>query len=240
MADPSLSPNDDLVRAAIAASSFALENAQLETALRDQLTEVRESRLRIIEAGIIERQRLERNLHDGAQQRLLALKVMLATAESDVSDAGAHAVITRVRSELGQVLEELRDLAHGLHPAVLTQLGLDQAITSMAERYTIPIDVSLPPGRFGESAEITAYFFIAESITNAIKHARARRITVTGERAGASLHITVGDDGLGGASISAGTGIRGVIDRVRAVGGEVRLDSPAGRGTRIRAEIPCA
>ena len=145
LADPSLSARDDLVRAAIAASSFALENAQLEAALRDQLQEVRASRLRIIEAGMTERRRLERDLHDGTQQRLLGLKIMLAAAESDTADAAASALIGRVRAELGQVLDELRDLAHGIHPAALSQVGLDQAIRSMAERYTIPIDVSLPP-----------------------------------------------------------------------------------------------
>ncbi len=240
LADPSLSPGDDLVRAAIAASSFALENAQLEAALRDQLREVRASRLRIIEAGITERRRLERDLHDGTQQRLLGLKIMLAAAESDTTDPAASAVIGRVRAELGQVLDELRDLAHGIHPAALSQVGLDQAIRSMAERYTIPIDVSLPAGQFGDAAELTAYYLIAECITNAIKHARARRITVRGEKAGGTLHITVADDGQGGASVAAGTGLRGVIDRVRGIDGDLELDSPAGHGTQIRAHIPCA
>jgi signal transduction histidine kinase len=240
VADPSLSPHDDLVRAAIAASAFALENAQLEAALRAQLQEVRDSRLRIIEAGMKERLRLERDLHDGTQQRLLALKIMLAAVEGDVTDAGARAVLSRVRGELGEVLDGLRDLAHGIHPAVLTQFGLDQAITSMAERYTVPIDVRLPPGRFGDPAELTAYFVIAEAVTNAIKHAGARRISVRGRRSGDVLEITVTDDGKGGAWAAAGTGLGGVIDRVRGVGGEAELDSRPGQGTTIRAQIPCA
>ena len=240
VADPSLSPNDDLVRAAIAASSFALENAHLEAALRAQLQEVRDSRLRIIEAGTEARRRLERDLHDGTQQRLLALKIMLAAAESDVGDQQAQAVIARVRSELGQVLDELRDLAHGIHPAVLSQVGLDQAIASMAERYAIPIRVDLPAGRFGEEAEITAYFLIAESVSNAIKHANCRAITISGARADGYLVVSVADDGAGGACLAAGLGLRGVLDRVRGVGGEVDIDSPAGRGTRIEARIPCA
>jgi signal transduction histidine kinase len=239
VADPSLSPNDDLVRAAIAASSFALENAQLEAALRAQLQEVRDSRLRIIEAGTAARRRLERDLHDGTQQRLLGLKIMLSTAEADVTDQRAQAVIGRVRSELGQVLDELRDLANGIHPAVLSQVGLDQAIASMAERYDIPIQVDLPPGQFGEEAEVTAYFLIAESITNAIKHAACRRITVRGERADGFLVITVADDGQGGAVPAAGLGLRGVLDRVGGVGGDMDIDSPAGRGTTITARIPC-
>lgn len=240
LADPSLSPHDDLVRAAIAASSFALENAQLEAALRAQLQEVRASRLRIIQAGITERRRLERDLHDGTQQRLLALKIMLAAAEADTTDTRARAIISRIRNELGQVLDELRDLAHGLHPAALSQLGLDQAIRSMAERYTIPIDVSLPQDRFDDAAELTAYYVIAESITNAIKHAQARRIMVCGEESDGWLLITIADDGRGGASVSAGSGLRGVIDRIRGIGGDLELDSPAGHGTQIRAQIPCA
>jgi signal transduction histidine kinase len=209
-------------------------------ALRAQLQEVRESRLRIIEVGLAERRRLERDLHDGTQQRLLGLKIMFAAAEADVDDSATRAVIGRIRSELATVLDELRDLARGIHPAVLTQVGLAGAVQSLAEHYTMPIEIDLPAGRFTESAELTAYFVIAESITNAIKHAGAREITVTGTRAGGSLRIEIADDGKGGASASAGTGISGVIDRVRAVGGDVSLESPAGHGTRIKVSIPCA
>jgi signal transduction histidine kinase len=240
LADPSLSANDDLVRAAIAASSFALENAQLQAALRAQLQETRDSRLRIIEAGVSERRRLERDLHDGTQQRLLALKIMLAAAESDETDQGTRALIARIRSELGLVVDELRDLANGIHPAVLSQVGLDQAIKSMAERYTVPIDVSIPPGRFPDTAELTAYFVIAESVTNSVKHARARRIGVRGDWASGFLRVEITDDGQGGACADAGTGIRGIIDRVRGIGGDLVLDSPPGAGTRIEARIPCA
>ncbi len=240
LADPSLSPNDELVRAALTASSFALENVQLEEALRAQLQEVRESRLRIIEAGVAERRRLERDLHDGTQQRLLGLKIMLAAAEADIDDGAARAVIGRIRSELGSVLSELRDLAHGIHPAVLSQVGLAQAVQSLADRYTTPVQVDLPAGRLPESAELTAYFVIAESITNAIKHADAGEITVTGTLADDSLRIEIADDGKGDASVSAGTGIRGLIDRVRGVGGDLIVESPAGLGTRIEVRIPCA
>ena len=240
LADPSLSPHDDLVRAALAASSFALENVQLEEALRAQLQEVRESRLRIIEAGVAERRRLERDLHDGTQQRLLGLKIMLAAAEADIDDGATRAVVGRIRSELGSILSELRDLAHGIHPAVLSQVGLAQAVQSLADRHTTPVQVDLPAGRFPESAELTAYFVIAESITNAIKHANASEITVTGTLADDSLRIEIADDGDGGARVSAGTGIRGLIDRVRGVGGDLLLESPAGHGTRIKVRIPCA
>jgi signal transduction histidine kinase len=240
LVDPSLSVNDDLVRAAVAASSFAMENAQLQTALRAQLQELHDSRLRIIEAGVNERRRLERDLHDGTQQRLLGLKIMLAAAESDETDQGTRALIARVRSELGVVVDELRDLANGIHPAVLSQVGLDQAIKSMAERHNVPIDVAIPPGRFPDTAELTAYFVIAESVTNSVKHARARRIGVRGDHGGGWLRIEITDDGQGGACPDAGAGIRGLIDRVRGVGGDLVLDSPAGAGTRIEARIPCA
>jgi signal transduction histidine kinase len=240
LADPSLSANDDLVRAAMAASSFALENAQLQAALRAQLQELHDSRLRIIEAGVNERRRLERDLHDGTQQRLLGLKIMLAAAESDETDPGTQALIARVRSELGVVVDELRDLANGIHPAVLSQVGLDQAIKSMAERHNVPIDVAIPPGRFPDTAELTAYFVIAESVTNSVKHARARRIGVRGDWENGWLRVEITDDGKGGACPDAGAGIRGLIDRVRGIGGDLDVHSPPGAGTRIEARIPCA
>jgi signal transduction histidine kinase len=122
----------------------------------------------------------------------------------------------------------------------LTQVGLAQAVQSLADRYTTPVLVDLPAGRFAESAELTAYFVIAESVTNAIKHAEASEIMVTGARVNSWLQIAVADDGKGGASAEAGTGIRGVIDRVRGVGGDLVLQSPAGHGTRIEMRIPCA
>ena len=240
LADPSLPADDDLVRAAVAASSYVLENALLETALGEQLQEVRDSRLRIIQAGIAERSRLERDLHDGTQQRLLALKIMLSAAEADAVTPSVRAMIGRVRSELGTVIDELRDLARGIHPAVLSQVGLEQAIRSLAEQYTIPVDVRLPEGRFDEAAELTAYFVIAESVTNAIKHAAASRISIRGDKAGGLLRITIADDGRGGAGTGGGTGISGLIDRVRGVGGDIEIDSPPGQGTRIRLVLPCA
>jgi signal transduction histidine kinase len=239
LADPSLSASDDLVRAAVAATSFALENAQLEAVLADQLHEVRESRRRIIQAGIVERRRLEHDLHDGIQQGLQGLHVMLAAAEADTTDEASRAFIGRIGKELALVIDELRDLAHGVHPGVLSQVGLAEAVRTMAGRYTVAIDVDLPPGRFGENCELTAYYVIAESITNAIKHARAGRIAVQGAHRDGWLLVTISDDGQGGASATAGMGISGILDRVRGIGGEAELDSPPGRGTQIRVRIPC-
>ena len=240
LADPSLSASDDLVRAAVAATSFALENAQLEAALADQLQEVRESRRRIIHAGIAERRRLEHDLHDGIQQGLQGLHVMLSAAEADTSDAASRAFIGRIGKELALVIDELRDLAHGVHPGALSQVGLAEAVRTMAGRYTVAIDVDLPPGRFGEDCELTAYYVIAESITNAIKHARASLIAVQGEHRDGWLLVSVADDGQGGARADAGMGISGILDRVQGIGGEAELHSPPGRGTTIRARIPCA
>ncbi len=239
-ADPSLSASDDLVRAAVAATSFALENAQLEAVLAAQLHEVRESRRRIIQAGIIERRRLEHDLHDGIQQGLQGLHVMLAAAEADTTDEASRAFVGRIGKELALVIDELRDLAHGVHPGVLSQVGLAEAVRTMAGRYTVAIDVDLPSGRFGEDCELTAYYVIAESITNAIKHARAGRITVHGEKCDGWLRVTISDDGQGGASADAGIGIRGILDRVHGIGGDAELHSPPGQGTQIRAGIPCA
>ena len=240
LADPSLSASDDLVRAAVAATSFALENAQLEVALADQLQEVRESRRRIIHAGIAERRRLERDLHDGIQQGLQGLHVMLSAAEADTTDDASRAFVGRIGKELALVIDELRDLAHGVHPGVLSQVGLAEAVRTMAGRYTVAIDVDLPPGRFGEDCELTAYYVIAECITNAIKHARASLIAVQGERCGDWLLVSIGDDGRGGASAAAGMGISGIFDRVQGIGGEAELHSPPGRGTTLRVRIPCA
>jgi len=240
VADPSLSIDDDLVRAAVAATAFALENAQLEAALTDQLREVHQSRLRIIQAETTERRRLERDLHDGTQQRLVAISIMLGAAEADTTAEPVRAILSRAGTELAQVIEELRDLAHGIHPGVLHQVGLEKAIRTMAERYPFPIDVALPPGRFSEGAELTAYYVIAEAISNAVKHARARRITISGEASGDWLSIAISDDGLGGARADAGTGISGIIDRARAIDGEAGVESAPGQGTRIWARIPCA
>ncbi len=239
LADPVLSAHEDLVQAAITASSLALENSHLQAALQAQLKEVRASRQRIVEAGISERRRLEHDLHDGTQQRLLALKVMLGAAEAEVDNAAARAMITRIRTEIGQVFDELRDLAHGIHPAVLSQVGLASATVTMAEKHLVPIDVVLPDRRFPEATELTAYFVISEAISNAVKHASADRIRIRGREIDHSLQVEITDNGRGGARVADGTGIAGLADRVRALGGDLSVHSVDGQGTRLRASIPC-
>jgi signal transduction histidine kinase len=240
LADPVLSAHEELVQAAITASSLALENSHLQAALQAQLKEVRASRLRIVEAGMSERRRLEHDLHDGTQQRLLALKVMLGAAEAEVDNAAARATLSRIRQELGQVFDELRDLAHGIHPAVLSQVGLASATVTMAENHLIPIDVNLPDRRFPEATELTAYFVISEAISNAVKHASADRIRIRGREVDHSLRVEITDNGRGGARITDGTGIAGLADRVRALGGDLSVHSADGQGTRLEASIPCA
>jgi signal transduction histidine kinase len=199
------------------------------------------SRARILEAGDTERQRLEHDLHDGAQQRLTALAVRLDSA-ADVSRADpdrAPALFEQAGTELSLAIDDLRQLAHGLHPAVLSQLGLVSAVRDVAARSVVPITLAqLPAERVGAGAEATGYYVFAEALTNAQKHAHAAAITVRIVVAGDALRVEVADDGIGGAAESAGTGLQGLRDRVEALGGGFDVDSPLHGGTRVRASIP--
>jgi signal transduction histidine kinase len=199
------------------------------------------SRVRILETADTERQRLEHDLHDGAQQRLTALAVRLDSA-ADVSrdDPGrAAALFEEAGAELSLAIDELRQLAHGLHPAVLSQLGLASAVRDVAARSVVPITLAaLPTQRAGPATEAAGYYVFAEALTNAHKHARASAITVRIVVAGGALHVEVADDGVGGAAESAGSGLQGLRDRVEAVGGQFAVDSPRHRGTRVSASIP--
>jgi signal transduction histidine kinase len=201
------------------------------------------SRVRILEAGDAERERLERDLHDGAQQRLTALAVRLdSDAYAARADPGRGAALfEEARTELELAIDELRQLAHGLHPAVLTQLGLASAVRNVAARAGVPITLTeLPSRRVPATAEATAYYVFAEALTNARKHARAEGIVVRIAIVGDALEVEVVDDGIGGASEAAGSGLQGLHDRVEAVGGAFAVYSPAGRGTRVAASIPLA
>ena len=201
------------------------------------------SRARLVEAGDGERRRLEHDLHDGAQQRLTALAVRLDRA-ADVSreDPGrAAGMFEEAGAELSLAIDELRQLAHGLHPAVLSQMGLASAVRDVASRSAVPIRLAaLPSGRLAERVEATGYFVFAEAVTNAQKHARAASITARLVIVDGALTVDVADDGVGGAVASHGSGLEGLRDRVEAVGGSFALDSPRGRGTRVRAVIPLA
>jgi signal transduction histidine kinase len=196
------------------------------------------SRARLVDAADGERRRIERNLHDGAQQRLVAVAVRLRTAQ-ELDPARAGAAIARAEAELQEAIEELRRLAHGIHPPVLTELGLAGAVREVAGRATMPVVLGeLPAMRFDDTTEATAYYVVSEAIANAQKHSGADAIRVRVALGPSVLHVEVADDGAGGAIETPGSGLEGLRDRVEAVGGTFALDSPAGRGTRIHAVIP--
>jgi signal transduction histidine kinase len=209
---------------------------------REELAErLRASRARLVEAADTERRRLERNLHDGAQQRLTALAVRLGIAADAARQDPIMAapIIGDAGTELSLAIEELRELARGIHPAVLTRLGLVKAIEGIAERSAVPIELSeLPSARVDPAAEATAYYVVAEAVTNAQKHAQASTIRIRAAVARRTLHVEVVDDGVGGATETAGFGLQGLRDRVEATGGALRVESASGRGTRIAAAIP--
>jgi signal transduction histidine kinase len=241
--DPALLEQPELLEAVTRVLRLALENERLESELRVQLQAVTESRERIVTTAEEERRRLERDLHDGAQQRLVA--VMLALQQARTSATG-EAVPRVVRDQLDvaadqttEAIRELRELARGIHPAILEDEGLGAAVGALARRAGIPVEVRLDlDGRLPRLAESTAYFTIAEALTNTQRHARASHATVRLAKVGATLELEVTDDGAGGAEPERGTGLRGLADRVAAVGGNLEVESETGRGTRIRVTIP--
>jgi signal transduction histidine kinase len=240
--DPVLLERRALLTAACAAARFALENERLQAQLQFQLDEVRASRARIVQAGDDERRRLERDLHDGAQQRLLGLGMALQLARSHLgpSPNGADELLAEADAELRAALDELRELARGIHPAILTEQGLPAAVRSLAERSSVPVTIlDLPENRLGEPVEAAAYFLVSESLANVAKYARASRVRVRVARQNGHAVVDVEDDGVGGADPRQGSGLRGLADRVQALDGTLTVESPVGAGTRIHAEIPC-
>jgi signal transduction histidine kinase len=240
--DPSLLDDPELVRAAGAAARMALENARLQAELRAQLSEVRASRARIVEAGDAERRRLERDLHDGAQQRLLGIRLALRLARGELGQ-GASAVeglLGEAEDEIAQTLDELRALARGIHPAVLTEEGLGPAVETLARRASLPVQVeAVPTARLPSAVEAAAYFVVSEALANVAKHANASGVTIAMRRMSDALVIDISDDGVGGADPASGSGLIGLRDRVEALNGSLRVESPPGQGTRLYAEIPC-
>jgi signal transduction histidine kinase len=199
------------------------------------------SRARIVEAGDAERRRLERNLHDGAQQRLVSVALALCEIEQklDRQPETARRVLAAAREELARALEELRELARGLHPAILTDRGLDAALEALVARSPVPVEVeALPAERLPEPVESAAYYLVAEALTNVAKHARAGAVTVRVTRTAAGARIEVSDDGVGGAELLNGSGLRGLADRVEALRGRLSVDSPRGKGTTLVGDIP--
>ena len=238
--DPALLDEPALVESVRATASLVLENERLAAEVRSQLAEVRASRGRIVAATDAERRRIERNLHDGAQQRLVTLSVALGL-EASHADAATAGVLSRAQGEVEQAIAELRDLARGIHPTLLREDGLQAAVVALARRAPIPVAVhGHVPGRLPDAVELAAYFVASEALTNVAKHASASKASVLLEREAAGVRVTVADDGVGGARLTAGSGLAGLRDRLDALDATLEIESPPGRGTTIRAELPCA
>jgi signal transduction histidine kinase len=242
--DASLADEPDLVRAVAASAALALENERLEAELRARLDELQSSRARLVEVSIFERRRLERDLHDGAQQRLVALSLQLGLARRSLDTGDGRAAIAMLdaaRDELARALEELRELARGIHPAVLTDRGLEAALEALAERAPLPVSLDeMPAERLPAPVEAAAYFVVAEALTNVAKYAGASSAEVRIARDHGYAVVEVRDDGVGGADPAVGTGLRGLADRLAALDGRLEVHSPEGEGTIVRAEVPCA
>jgi signal transduction histidine kinase len=211
------------------------------TERKRQEDELRNSRVRLVSAGDEARRKLERNLHDGAQQRLVSLSLALRLAQSRLKDdpEEARRLLEGASEELAQALEELRELARGIHPAVLSERGLGAALETLAGRAPLPVDVKAPDDRLPPAVEAAAYYVISEALANIGKYAQASAVEVNVSRRNGRAIVEVADDGVGGADPAKGTGLRGLADRVEALDGTLAVESHPGVGTRIRAEIPC-
>ena len=239
--DASLREEPELLDAVAAAAAIALENGRLHAELNARLEELQASRARVIEAGQAERKRLARNLHDGTQQRLVALSVELALLERKLgADAEASTRIGQVKTEIAASLAELRDIAQGLHPSLLTLHGLPAALKSIAARAPVPVDLDVVvEGRLPEPVEVAAYYVVSESLANIGKHAHASKVIIEVAQSDVEIVVEVIDDGVGGADRERGSGLHGLADRVESLGGEFAVSTPPGGGTRVAARIPC-
>lgn len=240
--DAALEAEPGLVRSVAGAAGLAMANEALEAALRARVDELEQSRARLLEVSLVERRRIERNLHDGAQQRLVALSVQLSLARArlDEDPAQAGALLDAAREELAQGLEELRELARGIHPAILSDRGLAPALGALADRAPTAVELAeVPQERLPEPVEAAVYFVVAEALTNVARYAQASQATVGVRRENGHALVEVRDDGVGGADAEAGSGLRGLADRLAALDGRLEVSSPPGRGTTVRARIPC-
>jgi signal transduction histidine kinase len=230
-----------LVASVASAMRLAVENDRLTAEVQAQLHEVRASRARIVEAGDLERRRVERDLHDGAQQRLVSLSLELQVARRALGDGGDPAVrrsLDRAAEEASAALAELRDLALGIHPLILTESGLGEAVESLADRTSVDVSVDVGSERYSPAVEGAAYFVISEALANITKYAKATKATVRIKVLDDHLSIEIDDDGIGGADPRAGSGLRGLADRLAALDGTMTIVSPVGGGTHISAQIP--
>ncbi len=241
--DPVLEHNAELVRSVCAAASLALENERLQAELRARLVELQASRARLVEATDSERRRIERDLHDGTQQRLVQIAMSLGLLERKLPTdlAGAQPLVRETRQALAVALEELRELTHGINPPLLVERGLPAALDELCRKAALParLDSSIDR-RLPDQVETAAYFLASEALANAAKHSHGSQVRVTAVDEDLRLVIEIADDGIGGATTAGGSGLRGLADRVEALGGSFTIASPPGRGTTLRAEIPCA
>jgi signal transduction histidine kinase len=231
--------DDPALREAVSSAALlAAANARLQAEVLAQVVELRESRRRILKAGDEERRRLERRLREGAEQRLERLAEQLRQARLSARTDPASERIDRTEAQLTRALEELRQLAHGLHPRVLSEAGLAGALASLAEQAPVPVEVVAPAAKLPAEVEVIVYFLCSEALANVAKHASASGVSMSVTTGDGRVRVEIEDDGLGGADPSGGTGLRGLADRVEAVGGTLDVESPRGGGTRLAAEIP--
>jgi len=237
--DEALRDQPQLLAAVRSATSLALDNQNMEQQLRDQLIEVRRSRERIVTAGDARRRELERDLHDGAQQRLVAVSMDLARARRAANQAEMKELVEQASDELAVALAELRELARGVYPPSLRERGLGGSLTALAERSSLPVELDIElPQRPPPQVELAAYFICAEAVTNAAKHARATNLRIGVKGTDTALSLQVTDDGIGGASAGADGGLLGLADRAAALGGSFAVTSPDGQGTTVAATLP--
>ncbi len=241
--DPVLEHNSELVQSVCAAASLALENERLQAELRARVADLQASRARLVEATDAERRRIERDLHDGTQQRLVSIAMSLGLLETKLpaEATAAQPIVHETREALALALEELRELTHGINPPLLAERGLSAALDELCRRAPLParLDVSVDR-RLPDEVETAAYFMASEALTNAAKHSHASELRMSATYEGDRLIVEVTDDGIGGAGTRGGSGLRGLADRVEALGGRFTVSSPPGRGTTLRSEIPCA
>jgi signal transduction histidine kinase len=235
---PAVLDDPGLREAVASAAQLAAANARLQAEVRTQVVELRESRRRILEAGDEERRRLERRLREGAEERLERLAEQVSRAGLSTGSEAARERIDRTQAQLARTLEELHLLAHGLHPRVLAEAGLVGALASLAEQAPVRVEVIAPASKLPTEVEAVAYFLASEALANIAKHASASEVSVSVTSSDGRVRVEIEDDGLGGADPARGTGLRGLADRVEALGGTLHVKSPTGGGTRLAAEIP--
>ncbi len=239
--DAELDASPELVHAAASAASLAIDNERLKAELRARVEELRVSRLRIVEAADDARRRIERDLHDGAQQQLVSLALDLRMLRARIgSDAEASAAVDQIGAKLSGALAELREFARGIHPAILSERGIGPAVEALVQRAPLEVACEVTvEERLQAPVEAAAYFVVAEGLTNVVRYAHAKHVTVRVRRRAAEVEVLVADDGVGGAALEGGTGLRGLTDRLAVLDGRLIVHSPPGHGTRLEAYIPC-